>query len=108
MAWTPPSDAVAVQPTTSWKPPSDAVVAKAEKPVREEVPPSGSPMGEGLGAAIMGEAAPRDPKTFTGSVFDTQPFEPVLTTEEAIRLSRRAYAEQTTKPAVRGRPTYSR
>ena len=98
MAWTPPSDAVAVQPTTDapsegWKPPSDAVVAEA--------PSSGSPMGEDLGAAIMGEAASRKPKTFTGSVFDTEPFNPALSPEEATRLSRRAYAEQTTKPARR-------
>jgi hypothetical protein len=58
-------------------------------------------MGEDLGAAIVGEAAPRPPKTFTGSVFDTEPFNPALSQEEAIRLSRRAYAEQTTKPARR-------
>jgi hypothetical protein len=58
-------------------------------------------MGEDLSAVIMGEAASRPPKTFTGSVFDTEPFNPALSQEEAIRLSRRAYAEQTTKPARR-------
>lgn len=116
MAWTPPSDAVVVQPTTDapsegWKPPSDAVAVKAEKwtpptdALVAEAPSSGSPMGEDLGAAIMGEAASRKPKTFTGSVFDTEPFNPALSPEEATRLSRRAYAEQTTKPARRLPPS---
>jgi len=112
MAWTPPSDAVVVQPPANapsggWKPPSDAVEVKAEKwtpptdAIVAKASSSGSPMGEDLGAAIVGEAAPRSPKTFTGSVFDTEPFNPALSQEEAIRLSRRAYAEQTTKPARR-------
>lgn len=116
MAWTPPSDAVVVQPTTDapsegWKPPSDAVAVKAEKwtpptdALVAEAPSSGSPMGEDLGAAIMGEAASRKPKTFTGSVFDTEPFNPALSPEEATRLSRRAYAEQTMKPARRLPPS---
>ena len=116
MAWTPPSDAVAVQPPANapsegWKPPSDAVAVKAEKwapptdAVIAETPSSGSPMGEDLGAAIMGEAASRKPKTFTGSVFDTEEFNPALSPEEAMRLSRRAYAEQTTKPARRLPPS---
>ena len=104
MAWTPPSDAVAVQPaanapTTGWKPPSDAEAVKSEAPApvvaKEETPPTGDAMGADLGAAIMGQAAPREPKTYTGSVFDTQPFNPPFDSEEATRLSRRAYAEQT-------------
>jgi hypothetical protein len=43
----------------------------------------------------------RERKTYTGSVFDTQPFEPKLDPAEANRLSRRAYAEATTKPPRR-------
>jgi hypothetical protein len=43
----------------------------------------------------------RERKTYTGSVFDTQPFEPKFDPAEANRLSRRAYAEATTKPPRR-------
>jgi GNAT superfamily N-acetyltransferase len=44
---------------------------------------------------------PEPKKVFTGSVFDTQPFEPPFDPAEAARLSRRAYAEETTRPQRR-------
>jgi hypothetical protein len=43
----------------------------------------------------------KERKTYTGSVFDTQPFEPKFDPAEANRLSRRAYAEASTKPPRR-------
>ena len=70
--------------------------AKA-KPVAEEA-------GYDFGAAMAADIAPVEPsekKVYTGSVFDTQPFEPEFNKAEADRLSRRAYAEATTKPARR-------
>lgn len=113
MAWTPPSDAV-VADDKQWTPPSDAVAAKdwtppkdavAAKPTAEEPAPAvEQPMGEGLGAAIMAQAAPRSEKTFTGSVFDTQPFNPPFDPAEAERLSRRDYAERSAKLPVRPLP----
>lgn len=59
----------------------------------------GSPMGTGAEEIIAQPNAPR--KTYTGSVFDTQPFEPKFDPAEADRLSRRDYAEATTKPPRR-------
>jgi len=70
--------------------------AKA-KPIAEEA-------GYDFGAAMAADIAPVEPsekKVYTGSVFDTQPFEPEFNKAEADRLSRRAYAEATTKPARR-------
>lgn len=52
----------------------------------------GSPMGTGAEAIMAQPNAPR--KTYTGSVFDTQPFDPKFDPAEADRLSRRAYAEK--------------
>lgn len=59
----------------------------------------GSPMGTGS-EEIMAQPN-RERKTYTGSVFDTQPFEPELSPAEAAKLSRREYAEATTKPPRR-------
>lgn len=60
------------------------------------------PMGGDLGSAIMGAAAPREKKVYTGSVFDTQPLPPAeFDPREAERLSNRAYAEATTRPPRR-------
>jgi hypothetical protein len=59
----------------------------------------GDAMGTGA-EAIMAQPN-RERKTYTGSVFDTQPFEPKFDPAEANRLSRRAYAEATTKPPRR-------
>ena len=67
------------------------------KPVAEEA-------GYDFGAAMAADIAPVEPaekKVYTGSVFDTQPFDPKFDPAEADRLSRRAYAEATTKPARR-------
>jgi hypothetical protein len=63
----------------------------------------GSPMGDDFSSAIMAASAQPKPakKVYTGSVFDTQPFNPEVNPEEAIRLSRRAYAEQAAKPVRR-------
>ena len=60
---------------------------------------SGDAMGTGA-EAIMAQPN-RERKTYTGSVFDTQPFEPKFDPAEANRLSRRAYAEASTKPPRR-------
>jgi hypothetical protein len=53
-------------------------------------------MGDDIGSAIMAAAEAPKPerKVYTGSVFDTQPFEPEFNAKEAERLSRRAYAEK--------------
>jgi hypothetical protein len=62
------------------------------------------PVGYDFGAAMAADIAPAETsekKVYTGSVFDTQPFEPKITPAEADRLSRRAYAEATTKPPKR-------
>jgi len=58
-----------------------------------------SPMGTGSEEIMAQPNAPR--KTYTGSVFDTQPFDPKFDPAEAARLSRRDYAEATTKPPRR-------
>jgi hypothetical protein len=62
------------------------------------------PVGYDFGAAMAADIAPAEvpeKKVYTGSVFDTQPFDPKITPAEADRLSRRAYAEATTKPPRR-------
>jgi hypothetical protein len=82
---------------------SSAVALKA-KTRKADVPVDDNPMGDDLGAAIMAAAAPRDKKTYTGSVFDTQPFNPRFDPREAARLSNREYAEQSTKPPRRQPP----
>jgi len=58
-----------------------------------------NPTGDGFGASIMDAATATKRKKYTGSVFDTiSPDEGVvLDPAEAERLSRRAYAEETTK-----------
>ena len=55
----------------------------------------------GLVSFINEPSKPEPKKVYTGSIFDTRPFEPPFDPAEAERLSRRAYAEQTTKPARR-------
>ena len=56
----------------------------------------GLPAGEDLAALITPpEDQPKtERKVYTGSVFDTQPFDPKFNPEEAARLSRRDYAER--------------
>ena len=56
----------------------------------------GLPAGEDLTSLITpAEDQPQaERKVYTGSVFDTQPFEPKFNPEEAARLSRRDYAER--------------
>ena len=66
----------------------------------------GSPMGTGFEETVAAtEDKPR--KTYTGSVFDTQPFNPSssFNSAEAERLSNRAYAEQSMLPPRR-QPSY--
>ena len=97
MAWTPPSDAVEARTKTTttggWNPPGDALEVRPKKASQESL---GMPMGEDMGSAIMAAAAEPKPerKVYTGSVFDTQPFDPKFNPEEAARLSRRDYAEK--------------
>jgi hypothetical protein len=85
-----------------WEDAPAPVAAKA-KPIPEDE--YADPMGSGIGAAIKSVAATRDPKTYTGSVFDTQPFNPPFDPREAARLSRRDYAEETTRPPRRAPPS---
>ena len=59
----------------------------------------GSPMGTGAEEIMAQANAPR--KTYTGSVFDTQPFNPPFDLAEADRMSRRAYAEKGPTPQGR-------
>ena len=69
-----------------------------------KVKPVAAEDGYDFGAAMAADIAPVEPtekKVYTGSVFDTQPFDPKFDPAEADRLSRRAYAEATTKPARR-------
>ena len=75
--------------------------APAPKPAPRAVKPEA---GYDFGAAMAADIAPAETsekKVYTGSVFDTQPFEPKFDPAEADRLSRRAYAEGTTKPPRR-------
>jgi hypothetical protein len=73
------------------------------KPAPVEQADLGMPMGDDMGSAIMAAAEAPKPerKVYTGSVFDTQPFNPEFNPEEAARQSRRAYAEQANKPVRR-------
>ena len=73
----------------------DGQGAPKAAPAEEAPAETSDAMGADLGAAIMAQAPKREPKTYTGSVFDTQPFNPPFDPKEAERLSRRAYAEQT-------------
>jgi hypothetical protein len=97
MAWTPPSDAVEAKKQTAttggWNPPGDALEVRASKQKTKNV---GLPAGEDLAALITpAEDQPKpERKVYTGSVFDTQPFDPKFDPEEAARLSRRDYAER--------------
>jgi hypothetical protein len=102
MAWTPPSDAVEARAQTTttggWNPPSDALEARQ---LKAKAKPSGLPAGEDLAAPITpAEDQPKsERKVYTGSVFDTQPFDPKFDPVEAEKLSRREYAEkQQTQP----------
>lgn len=73
--------------------------APAQKPTKVA-----EPVGYDFGAAMAADIAPAETpekKVYTGSVFDTQPFNPKFDPAEADRLSRRAYAEATTKPPRR-------
>lgn len=73
-------------------------VVKAAPEAAEKRPSLGSPMGEDIGSSIMAASElPKPPKP-TGSVFDTQPFNPEFNPQEAERLSRRAYAEEAGRP----------
>jgi hypothetical protein len=82
-------------------------VAPAPKAAPKAAPKStqvAEPVGYDFGAAMAADIAPvekSEKKVYTGSVFDTQPFDPKITPAEADRLSRRAYAEATTKPPRR-------
>ena len=73
---------------------------EAEKPSAKPTAPEprpdlGSPMGSGFEESL---SAPKEQKTYIGSVFDTIPFpETKISPEEAARLSNRAYAERTTQ-----------
>lgn len=91
-------------------------VAPKPAPAPDRQPSLGSPMGETFGAEIMAASelpkpAPR--KVYTGSVFDTVDItklpEPEFNAEEAARLSRRAYAEQSMlaprRPPLELKPT---
>ena len=75
---------------------AEGKAASAKKPTQVAEPEAeydfGSPMGTGAEAIMAQPNAPR--KTYTGSVFDTQPFDPKFDPAEAGRLSRRAYAEK--------------
>jgi hypothetical protein len=79
-----------------------------DAPVAKPTPKAAEPEAEynfddamGTGAEAIMAQPNRERKTYTGSVFDTQPFEPKFDPAEADRLSRRAYAEATTKPPRR-------
>jgi hypothetical protein len=76
----------------------DALAVRPAKVSQEKL---GLPAGEDLAALITpAEDQPKsERKVYTGSVFDTQPFDPKFDPVEAEKLSRRAYAEkQQTQP----------
>jgi hypothetical protein len=82
----------------------DTPVAKATPKATPKPTQAVEPVGYDFGAAMAADIAPAETpekKVYTGSVFDTQPFDPKITPAEADRLSRRAYAEATTKPPRR-------
>ena len=63
----------------------------------EDVPTT-DPMGSDFASAISNAPTPKQQKTYTGSVFDTQPFPEVpFNPAEAEQLSNRAYAQKTTQ-----------
>jgi hypothetical protein len=68
----------------------------APAPTKAKAENVGLPAGEDLAALITpAEDQPTtERKVYTGSVFDTQPFDPKFNPKEAARLSRRDYAEQ--------------
>lgn len=73
---------------------SESATTAAEKPATPAAPAIAGPT-PGL-LSFINEPKPQEPKkVYTGSVFDTQPFEPPFNPEEAEKLSRRAYAEKT-------------
>jgi hypothetical protein len=78
----------------------DTPVAKATPKAAPKPTQAAEPVEYDFGAAMAADIAPAETpekKVYTGSVFDTQPFDPKITPAEADRLSRRAYAEATTK-----------
>jgi hypothetical protein len=82
----------------------DTPVAKATPKAAPKSTQAAEPVEYDFGAAMAADIAPAETsekKVYTGSVFDTQPFDPKITPAEADRLSRRAYAEATTKPPRR-------
>jgi len=82
----------------------DTPVAKATPKAAPKPTQVAEPVGYDFGAAMAADIAPAETpekKVYTGSVFDTQPFDPKITPAEADRLSRRAYAEATIKPPRR-------
>jgi hypothetical protein len=84
--------------------PAAAPAPKATPKAAPKPTQAAEPVGYDFGAAMAADIAPAETpekKVYTGSVFDTQPFEPKITPAEADRLSRRAYAEATTKPPRR-------
>lgn len=89
-------------PTPAVAPTSPVAAATA---ALTEPPPSGM-SGEFAGFAdvFAPPAEPQPRKTFTGSVFDTEPFNPPFDPAEAARLSNRAYAERTMRPPARRLP----
>jgi hypothetical protein len=98
-------EAIRPQPTASGGFLLEEALGSAPPKTKEIVADEFSdPMGGGLGATIKSVAATRDPKTYTGSVFDTQPFNPPFDPREAARLSRRDYAEESTRPPRRAPP----
>ena len=68
----------------------------APAPTKAKAENVGLPAGEDLASLITpAEDQPKpERKVYTGSVFDTQPFDPKFDPEEAARLSRRDYAER--------------
>lgn len=59
------------------------------------------PEGDDYGTSFLGAEEKPERKVYTGSVFDTQPFDPKFDPVEAEKLSRRAYAEKVAEPPRR-------
>ena len=59
------------------------------------------PEGDDYGTSFLGAEEKPERKVYTGSVFDTQPFDPKFDPLEAEKLSRRAYAEKVAEPPRR-------
>lgn len=104
MAWTPPSDAVETRTKTTttggWNPPSDSLEMRVSQPADTTAAASISPEESSAPSIARREPKP-ERKVYTGSVFDTQPFEPEFNAKEAERLSRREYAERKNLPPRR-------